>query len=79
MERLAEHEWKLFLTHKAFEIIQEEFSEKDINIFLASSKGMTDDAIAEKYEIAQSSVRVYRMRLQKAMRKEVARLEIELD
>ena len=43
------------------------------------SGSKNDEEVADKFNIAKTSVRVYRMRVQKALLKEVHRLNTELE
>ena len=78
IERIAEEEWKSFIAKKAFDNIKCLFSEQVLEIFLCISKQMKDVEIAKQYDISPSSVRVYKMRVQKALQKEIIRLNRDL-
>lgn len=78
VEKIAEVEWKVFIAQKAFDNIKCLFSEQVIEIFLCTSKKLSDNEIASKYSISESSVRVYRMRVQKAIQKEIIRLNRDI-
>ena len=78
VEKIAEKEWKLFVAQKAFDNIKGDFSEHVIEVFLAAGKKMENEKIAEKYGLSSSSVRVYKMRVQNAVQKEMVRLEAYL-
>ncbi len=78
IEKLAEVEWKTFVAQKAFNTVKEDFSSQVIEVFLASSKDIKDNEIAEKFGLSDSSVRVYRMRVQKAIQKEILRLNRDI-
>ena len=78
VEKIAEEEWKVFIAKKAFDNIKCLFSDQVIEIFLCSSKNMKDAEIASQYSISDSSVRVYRMRVQKAVQKEIIRLNRDI-
>jgi RNA polymerase sigma factor (sigma-70 family) len=77
VEKIAEEEWKVFIAKKAFDNIKCLFSDQVLEIFLCTTK-MKDYEIAEKYSISESSVRVYRMRVQKAVQKEIIRLNRDI-
>ena len=78
IEKIAETEWKTFIAKKAFDNIKCLFSEQVLEIFLCSGKKMNDSDISSKYSISESSVRVYRMRVQKAIQKEIVRLNRDI-
>jgi len=78
IEKIADEEWKIFIAQKAFNNIKGLFSEQVLEVFLCTSKNLNNDEIAEKYSISQSSVRVYRMRVQKAVQKEIIRLNRDI-
>ena len=78
IEKIAEAEWKTFIAKKAFDNIKCLFSEQVLEIFLCSGKKMNDSDISSKYSISESSVRVYRMRVQKAIQKEIVRLNRDI-
>ena len=78
IEKLAVAEWNLFVAQKAFETVKNEFSTQVIEVFLSSSKEMKDKEIAEKFSLSESSIRVYRMRVQKAVQKEILRLNRDI-
>ena len=78
VEKIAEEEWKVFIARKAFENIKCLFSDQVLEIFLCTSKNMKDKEIAEQYSISESSVRVYKMRVQKAVQKEIIRLNRDI-
>ncbi len=78
IERIADDEWNKFVAEKAFESIKNDFSEKVLEIFLLSGS-KNDQEVSEKFDVAHNSVRVYRMRVQKALLKEVHRLNSELE
>jgi RNA polymerase sigma factor (sigma-70 family) len=78
IEKIADDEWNKFVAEKAFESIKNDFSEKVLEIFLLSGS-KNDQEVSDKFEVALNSVRVYRMRVQKALLKEVHRLNTELE
>jgi RNA polymerase sigma factor (sigma-70 family) len=78
VEKIAHAEWNRFVAEKAFESIRSDFSSNVLEIFLMSGS-KNDEEVADKFNIAKTSVRVYRMRVQKALLKEVHRLNTELE
>ena len=64
---------------KAFDNIKSSFSEQVIEIFhFCTSKEMKDKEISDKFNVSESSVRVYKMRVQKAIQKEIIRLDRDI-
>jgi RNA polymerase sigma factor (sigma-70 family) len=78
VELIAAQEWKLFIAKKAFENIKSSFSAQVIEVFLGASQDMKDAEVAKKFTLSESSVRVYRMRVQKSVQKEIIRLNRDI-
>jgi RNA polymerase sigma factor (sigma-70 family) len=78
VEKIAEEEWKIFIARKAFDNVKCLFSDQVLETFLCSSKNIKDSEAAKIYSISESSVRVYRMRVQKAIQKEIIRLNRDI-
>jgi len=78
IDHIAEREWQLYVTKLAWEKIEKDFSNKVLEVFLDMNKGRDISDIAHQYEVSESSVYVYKQRVQKAMAKEVFRLDQEL-
>ena len=62
----------------AWENIKDEFSDSVQNIYKRLSKGESADQIAEETGVSRGTVYVYKERVQKALRREVRRLDREL-
>ncbi len=76
---LAEREWKTYISNLAWENLKGEFSDISRRVFEASLIESDNSVLAEKFEVAESSVRVYKIRIRKALLKEIVRLNQELD
>jgi RNA polymerase sigma factor (sigma-70 family) len=75
---LAEKEWKSYISNMAWENLKNEFSEISRNIFEASLDEDNNTTLATNFNVPESSVRVYKMRIRKSLHKEIIRLNLEL-
>lgn len=78
IDKIAEDEWKAYIGKMAWDKIKPELSELAIDIFEESLKGHRSKELADRFDLAISSVRVYKMRVRKALHKEISRLNMEL-
>lgn len=79
IDKISEREWQNYVANMAWENVKGEFSELSRNIFEMSMEDEYSNAeIAEKFSVAESSVRVYKMRVRKTVYKEIVRLNTEL-
>ena len=78
VEKIAEKEWMIHIASLAWDNISEEFSSTVKNTYIKLSNGESAEAIAEELNISRGSVYVYKERVQKALRKEVRKLNTEL-
>ena len=79
IEKIAEKEWQNYIANLAWKNIKNDLSEMNRNIFEDSlTETFSNADLAEKYSIAEASVRVYKMRVKKALSKEIVRLNTEL-
>ncbi len=76
---IIDQEWKSFIARKAYEEVEKEFLDYIMKIFWDSTNGMADAKVSEKYEVSESSVRVYRAKVKKALKQKAARLAVDLD
>ena len=77
---LAEKEWRNYIAKLAWENLKENFNDVTRNVFEESiSADIENSTLAEKYNVSESSVRVFKMRVRKAMHKEIIRLNNELE
>lgn len=80
IDKISEHEWQNYVANMAWENIKGDFSELSRKLFEESlnDEDKPNSELAEKFGVAESSVRVYKMRVRKAMYKEIVRLNNEL-
>jgi RNA polymerase sigma factor (sigma-70 family) len=78
IEKIAEHEWRNYVVKLAWKNLESALDEKAKNCFLGIAHGDTPREIAKRLEIAESSVYVYKKRVQDKLRVEVMRLNREL-
>ena len=79
IDEIAEKEWKVFILEKAIENLRPVNSEKIMFVIESTFDGLPTSELAEKLETSQSTIRVYRQRGTNALKKEVLRLNTELD
>ena len=75
---MIESEWQSYISRKAWENISKNFGEQVLNAFMGFAEGLTGAEIAAKMDMAENTVYVYKLRVQKALHKEMMRLEYEL-
>ena len=78
IDTLAKREWENYVSNMAWENLKKDFSEISRQVFEASLDEDNNSIIAANYAIPESSVRVYKMRVRKALLKEIVRLNQEL-
>ncbi|MCH2176603.1 MAG: sigma-70 family RNA polymerase sigma factor [Lentisphaeria bacterium] len=78
IESFVEQEWIKFITERAFEKLSETTSPKEIETFHLFAKGKSVTEISETLGIAESSVYVYKKRIQEKLQKEIKNLEYDL-
>jgi len=79
VDKIAEKEWQNYIANLAWKNIKNDLSPVNRDIFENSLKeGVSNSELAEKFSIAEASVRVYKMRVKKALSKEIVRLNSEL-
>ena len=78
IDNIIDKEWKLFISEKAWASIAPNYSETVLQVFLMHADEIDFTEIAEKLELDINTAYVYRHRVQKALLKEIARLEYEL-
>ncbi len=79
IDEIIEVEWKKFVVDKALENIRSEFSQKYLDAFMQLAKGRAIDEVAEEFDIPESTLYVYRTRIQKRLCREIKKLNYELD
>jgi len=78
VDKIAEKEWMIHIASLAWANISEGFSDTVKETYVRLSNGENADDIANTLQISRGSVYVYKERIQKALRKEVRRLNSEL-
>ena len=78
VERIAEREWMVHIASLAWENIKDDFSDTVKETYVRLSNGKNADEIAESMNISRGSVYVYKERIQKALRREVRKLNRDL-
>lgn len=79
VDEKAETEWKLFIANKAWENIQESFSDKVLEAYSFMASGNSAAETAAKFEIEENTAFRYRTRVKDAMSREIRRLNVEMD
>ncbi|EDM27309.1 probable ECF sigma factor [Lentisphaera araneosa HTCC2155] len=79
IEQIADKEWKIFILEKALDNLKSSISEKIMIALQDSFDNIPTRTTAEKLSTTEASVRVYRQRGTNALKKEVLRLNTELD
>ncbi len=77
VEELAEKEWQLYLPELALKKISGSFDKKTIQAFKLYRDGVTVPEIARHLGIAESSVYVYKQRVQTRLTREIEQLKKE--
>ncbi|EDM25648.1 probable RNA polymerase sigma factor Y [Lentisphaera araneosa HTCC2155] len=78
IDKIAELEWKSYISSMAWENIKSEFNASTIEVFELSLEQDDNALIAKKFAISVSSVRVYKSRVRKVLLREMSRLNEEL-
>mgnify|MGYP001991071731 CR=1 FL=1 len=79
VDKIAEKEWQNYMANLAWDNIKNDLSKVNRLIFEDFLKGESNNLkLAEKHGVAETSVRVYKMRVKKALSKEIVRLNNEL-
>lgn len=79
VDAIIEVEWKKFVASKALEAVRPEFSDKYIDAFVDMMNGADVVKTARKYDIKESTLHVYKTRIQKRLCREIKRLSYELN
>ena len=79
IEEIAEKEWKVFILEKALDNLRSSISERIMIVLQDSFNNTPTKTTAEKLGTKEASIRVYRQRGTNALKKEVLRLNTELD
>jgi RNA polymerase sigma factor (sigma-70 family) len=79
VDKIAEREWRAYITKLAWDRIGDQFEAQTKAVFERVSMGEKPEEIAKDLGISQSSVYVYKKRVQDRLREEVMELNRELD
>ena len=78
INKMIEREWQNYIAEKAWENVSSGFSQKVLDVFHCFADGMTGPQVADKMKMEENTAYVYKLRVQKALHKEMMRLEFEL-
>lgn len=78
INKIAELEWKSYVSNMAWKNVKNEFSDRVREVFEASINESDNQIIGERFGMSASSVRVYRSRVKKVLLREISRLDQEL-
>ena len=78
INKIAELEWKSYVSNMAWNNVKNSFSDIARRVFEDAMNEMDNTAIATKYDIPESSIRVHKSRIRKVLIKEIARINLEL-
>jgi RNA polymerase sigma factor (sigma-70 family) len=76
---LAEEEWRAYIARLAWERVEDRFESNTKQAFEMVSKGRPVAAVAQDLGIAESSVYVYKKRVEDRLRSEIMQLNAALD
>ena len=77
IEKIAEKEWKVYISNLAWERVQKNFSEGVRKAFLMSIEGHPVEKISADLGVSESSIYVYKKRVQDRLQEEIAYLNSE--
>ena len=77
IDKITEKEWKLFISQKAWENIQNDFNDKAIRSFEMISDGIEVEKIAAELDLSPGSVYVYKKRVLESLYREINKLDRE--
>ena len=78
VEIITEREWKVYITNLAWKNIEKDLAPRAKDVFLKITKGETTGEVASAMAISESSVYVYKKRIQDRLIKEIKKLAKEL-
>ncbi len=78
IEKLAEKEWQIYISNLAWEKVQTQFSESVCQAFLKMIEGVNIADIANEFGITESSVYVYKKRVQDRLQEEIGYLNKQI-
>ena len=78
IEKIAEEQWKAYVTDMAIDNLRGEVSDQLIDIFLKFINGATISSVSEELGLPPNTVSVYKKRIIAKLSKEIRRLNYEL-
>lgn len=78
IDELVFDEWKEFVSRKAWDVVQNKFSEKVQTCFLKFSKGLSAEEIAKEMQLDTNTIYVYKKRVETVLKTEIIKLNREL-
>ena len=78
VEKMADQEWKSFISRMAWGNIQEELSNKVRQSFELIMEGMKPSDIGLQLDVEENTIHVYKRRVEKKLFKEIQKLKAEL-
>ena len=78
IEEFAKREWESYLPELAWKTISKDFEPNVLKCFQLFTEGVDAKEIAKRLSLAESSVYVYKKRVQDRLTQEIARLQKEL-
>lgn len=79
LEKIAEKEWRIYLTHLAMQNIEPLFSKNAVTVFKLSLQGLSARQIAEQEDITESTVNTLKSRVKSRFKTELDQLRQELE
>ena len=78
IDMIIENEWKLFISQKAWDKVQNQFNEVTLSVYKFCIEGEKVKDVAEKLGLAENTIFIYRKRVQQAIKREILRMDCEL-
>ena len=75
---IAEKEWKIYVSNLAWNNVKDEFPPRCREIFEASIHEPNTKVLGERFNLTESSIRVYKSRVKKVLLREMSRLNHDL-
>ncbi len=79
IEKIAEMEWKRYISQLAWQNIQSKFTTEVLEVFESAMRGKSNQQIANEKSMKENSVAVYKKRFRQALHHEILRLDHELN
>ena len=78
-DQKIEEEWQRFVVQKAWENITEKFNELTLKCFSEIANGKSVSELSAEIDIPDTTIYVYKNRVQKQLSREIARIDYELN